>query len=77
MLSGGNNMEDKFYCIVCGKEIKPLYPDMFDYKEFQSNMWDGGLVTKVVGPYGSKFDSEIMFIGLCDVCIENKKIVLT
>jgi hypothetical protein len=67
-------MKDKFYCIVCGKEIKPLYPDTLDYNQFESNMWDGGLVTKVTAPYGSKFDSDIIFIGLCDDCIEKKNL---
>jgi len=61
----------KFNCIKCGKEIIPLHPELFDIKNFNSNMWNDGLVVKTTGPYGSRFDSETIIIGVCDYCIEN------
>ncbi len=61
----------KFNCIKCGKEIKPLFPELFDVINFNSNMWEGGIVFKTTGPYGSELDSETVIICACDNCVKN------
>ena len=71
MLNGENiKIMSNFNCIICKKEIVTLFPEQFDIKNFNSNMWEGGLVIKTTGPYGSRFDSETIIIGVCDDCIE-------
>ena len=55
-------------CLKCGKEIKPLFPELFDVINFNSNMWDSGIVFKTTGPYGSELDSETIIICVCDGC---------
>lgn len=35
-------------------------------------MWDGGIVEKIYGGYGSRYDEEQFIIAICDNCIEEK-----
>lgn len=60
-------------CVICNKEIKPLYPDVSSTEEPEKGMWDGGIVDKFYMPYGSRLDGDVYVIGLCDDCIEHKQ----
>jgi hypothetical protein len=56
-------------CICCGKELKPLYEG--DYAP-ETDMWDGAIVDRIVGGYGSIYDTTALIIGICDGCLKQK-----
>ena len=55
-------------CIVCGSEVKLLYTENErpPYHQLSSSMWDDGIVAEISGGYGSKYDTEVFFIAICD-----------
>lgn len=60
----------KFNCVKCNKEITQLYHDGEEKDDnFDSKMWSGGIVDKIAANYGSKHDSDMFYIGICDECI--------
>ena len=71
-------------CICCGYKIDLLdlkaYSNLDEYiKHYSSNgdyepefqMWNGGIVKKVSAGYGSDFDTDEFYIGICDNCIDD------
>lgn len=64
---------DVFECVVCGSEIKLLEPSLESGEyNLQSQMWNDGLVSEVSAGYGSKFDGDVFYLGICDKCIKEK-----
>jgi hypothetical protein len=60
-------------CVKCGSEIKPLLEE--DY-----GMVDRGVVDNISAGYGSRYDGDVVQIGICDDCldglIKDKKVKL-
>lgn len=57
-------------CIICGKIISTLYVD--DNWLPEEAMWNSAVVGKIIAGYGSKYDTDTFFIGICDNCIDQK-----
>ena len=70
-------------CICCGYKIQLLdlkaYVGIDEYMKHysfegnynpESQMWDHGIVKKVSAGYGSSFDFDEYYIGICDNCID-------
>ena len=55
-------------CILCDTLIKRLYPDIPQTSP-ESDMWHSGSVFKIYPGYGSDHDTEIILMGICDVCL--------
>jgi len=60
----------KYNCICCGKEIPSI---ILKDDDVSMSMWNGGSVDKIITGYGSRFDGDIYFFGICDDCIEIEK----
>jgi len=60
-------------CWVCGTELKPLDGDPLEGHEY--DMVNGGVVGQISAGYGSIHDGGIFQVGICDRCIEEKKVV--
>ncbi len=74
-----------FTCICCRKnKITPtlnygLDAGAIDPLKQQTGMWDNGAIELVSPGYGSSFDTDSFFIGICDPCIKDlhdKKLVV-
>jgi len=57
-------------CVVCDKTISVLFEDA-DYDK--ANFSDG-VVGKISAGFGSSHDGDVYVIGICDKCIDKKKI---
>jgi len=57
-------------CVCCGAGIDevPGSPD----SEASSSCWDGAVVDKICGGYGSKHDMSLFIIGICDKCVSER-----
>jgi hypothetical protein len=55
-------------CIVCGKELDVLFPDI----NTNNHNITGGVTDIITASYGSKFDGLMLEITICDDCLENK-----
>lgn len=53
-------------CLICNKNIEYLYKDTEEYTNL-SNAAD----VKIVGAYGSDFDTDEFDAVICDGCLEN------
>lgn len=62
---------DGFPCICCDTKIKPIDPEYIRRPE--SGMYHGGIVDKVSGGYGSKHNTEMYIIAICDPCLDRLK----
>jgi hypothetical protein len=62
---------DGFPCICCDKKIKAHHPEHI--RQPESGSYHDGIVDKIAAGYGSKFDTEIFIIGICDDCMEKLK----
>lgn len=62
---------DGFPCICCDTKIKPIDPEYIRRPE--SGMYHDGIVDKVSGGYGSKHDTEMYIIAICDPCLDRLK----
>jgi hypothetical protein len=64
-------------CICCDKEIKKIYTS--PNNKLNDDSWYKGAVTELVCGYGSSFDMDTFYLGICDECIEinikNQKII--
>ena len=67
-----------YKCVCCGFEINPIEFGStetvnIDYQDYipEEGMWDGGGVQKIIMPYGSRLDSNVYYIAICDDCIED------
>lgn len=58
-------------CICCGTIIESNGNSIKDSAP-QQRMWDSGLVDKVSAGYGSDFDGDFFYMGICDICIKEK-----
>lgn len=70
-------------CICCGRKIELIGLNQYSTKEEYftdhtkanikydptSQMWNGGVVERLVSGYGSGHDGSIFYIGMCDICI--------
>jgi len=57
-------------CFKCEKEINRLeLVEGSNFKPEQDN-WDGAIVEKISGGYGSKHDCSVFIIAICDECID-------
>lgn len=56
-------------CIVCEKPFEQLHEIEGDLSDM---MWENGNVSKYEGGYGSQYDNETFYIGLCDSCTKEK-----
>jgi hypothetical protein len=59
-------------CIVCEKSLETLHDQAGGYSSYY--MVSGGTTEKISCGYGSKFDTDILRITICDDCIEEKKV---
>lgn len=57
-------------CFCCGKKIIKLSHNIGKCIHPEHDMWDGGIVDILGAGYGSKFDSNVYIIAICDECIE-------
>ena len=58
----------KVMCFGCGRLIMLLYaPSDKPWRD----IWDNGIVSKIIAGYGSKFDGNEYLLGVCDTCIEH------
>ena len=69
-----------YVCIACNKnKIKPLYPEGVNPLSQENDMWNNGNVIYLCCGYGSRFDSDSYYFGLCDDCLEkgleNNKVI--
>lgn len=60
-----------FPCICCNKNVEPLDPEYIRRPE--SGMYKNGIVDKIAAGYGSKFDTDMFIIAVCDDCVEKLK----
>lgn len=58
-------------CICCDAKIKTLHPETTRFP--QSGMYDGGTVERISSGYGSKHDTDMFIIAICDDCIDRLK----
>lgn len=60
-----------FHCIKCNIQIKPIHskPQDILYNP-QHCLWDGGVVLRDSGGFGSKYDMEDLIIAICDNCLD-------
>jgi len=58
-------------CMICDKNIKIDGPD--DYHKIEELISHDGIIEKMYAGYGSKFDGDIFYVGICDECLEKKK----
>lgn len=68
---------DGFSCICCDKKITAIHPEHMQFP--QGGMYNGGVVDKISAGYGSKHDTDMFIVAICDDCItalkEKKKIM--
>lgn len=55
-------------CIVCGKKVKDFPTCPTDEPNYE--MIDDGIVQRMYAPYGSKHDTDVFQIGICDECVD-------
>ena|SRR5260221_121724 len=60
-----------FPCLCCDKKIKAIHPEHTKHPE--SGAYHDGIVDKIAAGYGSKFDTEMFIIAICDDCMDNLK----
>ena len=61
-----------FDCICCGKTLNIQSNDK-PTTDFSSLICEDGIVDKMCGGVGSKYDGDIMYFGICDKCLDKKK----
>jgi len=60
-----------YVCISCQeKEISPLKFSKIDPLGQEHMSWDNGVVFLVSCGYGSRYDLDSFYMGICDNCIE-------
>jgi hypothetical protein len=74
-------MTPVFKCVICKtNEIKVLH-DSVELNKLENGMWDGGNVLRMSFGYGSKWDCNSFYGGVCDDCIgdlyDNNEVILT
>jgi len=57
------------YCVSCGKELKNLMPEVDNDYE----MINGGSIGHIYAPYGSRYDTDIFQVAICDDCVDKLK----
>ena len=57
------------YCFKCNAEIQRL-DIALENKKPEEDMWDGAIVEKITGGYGSKHDCSVFIIAICDKCLD-------
>ena len=62
-----------YNCICCGKKIPNISKAIKIDEDVSRSMWNNGSVDKIITGYGSRFDGDVYFFGICDDCIEKKK----
>ena len=62
-----------FPCVCCDKTVEALYPEHNSIRNPQSGSYKDGIVDKIAAGYGSKFDTEMFIIAICDDCMEKLK----
>ena len=61
-------------CICCNKEINLVERTFHRVKNYtncppEQNMWDGGVVDRILAGYGSIYDNGVILICVCDKCL--------
>jgi hypothetical protein len=59
-------------CVCCNKEIKEL-DTPFNEDKLNEGNWNGGSVMRLNCSYGSSFDGDMFYIGICDSCLISKR----
>lgn len=63
-------------CIICNKEIHPLFLSGSEKKLLKNNPeklnWEGGAVVRIYFGYGSILDEDVYLIAICDNCVIQK-----
>jgi len=58
-------------CVCCGTVLNRLYPEHKDSPP-DVDVWDGAVVDRISGGFGSEYDRYSMIIGICDACVKEK-----